>query len=54
MNFEEYYIEKIIKEIEELSEKFNMSKEKIIKIYLLNEIKQLNAQLEEYLIYRES
>lgn len=61
MNEEEKKIDKIICEIEDMSFNFSMSKQKIIEIYLLKEIinlneqiKNLNDNLKEYLIYKDS
>lgn len=54
MEYENYKLEKLINEIEDLSDKYNLSKDKIIKIYFLKELKELNNQLEEYLIYKDS
>lgn len=54
MEIEKYKMEKLIEEIQRLSNKYNLSRDKIIKIYLINEIKELNAQLQEYLIYKDS
>lgn len=61
MNEEERKMDKIAQEIREISFNFNMSKQKIIEIYLLKEIKNLNEEiknlndnLKEYLIYKDS
>lgn len=54
MYLEEYSINEIVEDIEQLSEKYNLSKEKIIKIYILKEIKNLNEILKSYMIYNEN
>lgn len=54
MELENYKLEQIVEEVERLSIKYNLSKDKIIKIYLLKELKELNAGLYEYLIYKDS
>lgn len=54
MYLEEYSINEIIEDIEQLSKKYNLSKEKIIKIYILKEIKNLNEILKSYMIYNEN
>lgn len=54
MELENYKLEQIIEEVERLSTKYNWSKDKIIKVYLLKELKELNAGLYEYLIYKDS
>lgn len=54
MELENYKLEQIVEEVERLSIKYNLSKDKIIKIYLLKELKELNDGLYEYLIYKDS
>lgn len=54
MYLEEYSINEIVEDIEQLSKKYNLSKEKIIKIYILKEIKNLNEILKSYMIYNEN
>lgn len=54
MYLEEYSINEIVEDIEQLSKKYNLSKEKIIKIYILKEIKNLNEILKNYMIYNEN
>lgn len=52
MNLDEYRIKSIIDEIDYIGDKYHVSAENIIKIYLIKELKELNEQIEEYINYK--